>query len=181
MFANHKKRIDPTYKRRIQTLFLNLKDKKNPGLRKRVIQGDVSTTRLATMESHEMASEERKKEDEALRAENLRNSMTAKSQRSISDQLQCGKCGQKKVSYTQAQTRSADEPMTTVSCIPPAPTQTKKLTHNSFAPANTAEICGSSHSSAWAGVRQSANNPSQYKTIPGSSKIIEASDNVYVP
>lgn len=27
--------------------------------------------------------------------------------------MQCGKCGQKKVSYSQAQTRSADEPMTT--------------------------------------------------------------------
>jgi transcription elongation factor S-II len=27
--------------------------------------------------------------------------------------LTCGKCGQKKVSYSQAQTRSADEPMTT--------------------------------------------------------------------
>lgn len=60
-----------------------------------------------------MASEERKKENEALEAENMRESMVAKSERSISDQLQCGRCGQKKVSYTQAQTRSADEPMTT--------------------------------------------------------------------
>lgn len=33
--------------------------------------------------------------------------------KSISDALTCGKCGMKKVSYTQAQTRSADEPMTT--------------------------------------------------------------------
>jgi len=33
-------------------------------------------------------------------------------EKSISSSLTCGKCGQKKVSYSQAQTRSADEPMT---------------------------------------------------------------------
>lgn len=113
VFTNYKKKIDIQYKRRIQTLFLNLKDKKNPDLRRRVIQGEITTDRLATMETKEMASEERRKEDQALEAENMRNSMIPKAQRSISDQLTCGKCGQKKVSYTQAQTRSADEPMTT--------------------------------------------------------------------
>ncbi|KAF8245951.1 transcription elongation factor [Wilcoxina mikolae CBS 423.85] len=113
VFTNHKRKIETQYKRRIQTLFLNLKDKNNPNLRKRVIQGEIPTTRLATMESKEMASEERKKENEALEKENMRESMVAKAEKSISDQLQCGKCGKKRVSYTQAQTRSADEPMTT--------------------------------------------------------------------
>ena len=32
--------------------------------------------------------------------------------RKVSTSLQCGKCGQRKVTYTEAQTRSADEPMT---------------------------------------------------------------------
>jgi len=113
VFANYKRKIDAMYKRRIQTLFLNLKNKKNPNLRKRVASGEISTARLATMESHEMASEERKKEDEALQKENMRTAMVAKAEKSISDQLQCGKCGKRRVSYTQAQTRSADEPMTT--------------------------------------------------------------------
>lgn len=113
VFKNHKSKIEAPYKRRIQTLFLNLKDKKNPNLRKRVVSGEISTSRLATMETREMASEERQKEDEELQKENMRTAMVAKAERSISDQLQCGKCGKKKVSYTQAQTRSADEPMTT--------------------------------------------------------------------
>ena len=113
VFVNHKKKIESQYKRRIQTLFLNLKDKKNPDLRRRVIQGEITTARLATMETKEMASEERRREDEALEKENMRNSMIPKAQRSISDQLTCGKCNQKRVSYSQAQTRSADEPMTT--------------------------------------------------------------------
>jgi transcription elongation factor S-II len=67
------------------------------------------------METHEMASEELQREYERINEENLKKSMVAKPEKSISDQLQCGKCGKKKVSYTQAQTRSADEPMTTVS------------------------------------------------------------------
>jgi len=33
-------------------------------------------------------------------------------------QFRCGKCGKRETKYTQAQTRSADEPMTTyVSCV----------------------------------------------------------------
>jgi len=113
VFINHKKKIEVQYKRRIQMLFLSLKDKKNPSLRARVIRGELSPSRLSTMESHEMASDERKAEDQEIQKENTRKAMVAKPEKSISDQLQCGKCGQKKVSYTQAQTRSADEPMTT--------------------------------------------------------------------
>jgi transcription elongation factor S-II len=113
VFTNYKRKTDQQYKRRIQSLYLNLKDKKNPGLRRRVISGEISTARLATMEPSEMASEERKAEDAKIQEENLRKSMVSKPQRSVSDQLTCGKCGQKKVTYTQAQTRSADEPMTT--------------------------------------------------------------------
>ncbi|CAD0091713.1 unnamed protein product [Aureobasidium mustum] len=47
------------------------------------------------------------------RFENMDKAMVAQAERSISASLTCGKCGQKKVSYSQAQTRSADEPMTT--------------------------------------------------------------------
>jgi len=130
-------------------LFLSLKDKKNPSLRTRVIQGEISPARLSTMESHEMASAERKAEDEEIQKENTRKAMVAKPEKSISDQLQCGKCGQKKVSYTQAQTRSADEPMTTV-CYPLSPGNLKlrigPITNMlSSVPAKTAEIYGSSH------------------------------------
>ncbi|TGZ82008.1 transcription elongation factor S-II [Ascodesmis nigricans] len=113
VFSNHKNKIDQGYKRRMQTLFLNLKDKKNPNLRARVLSGEISVERLSTMESHEMASDEQKKEDDKIREENLRKAMAAKAVKSYSDQLTCGKCRQKRVSYTQAQTRSADEPMTT--------------------------------------------------------------------
>ena len=60
-----------------------------------------------------MKSKEMKAEDAALQKENMRTAMVAQEEKSVSSQLKCGKCGMRKVSYTQAQTRSADEPMTT--------------------------------------------------------------------
>jgi hypothetical protein len=60
-----------------------------------------------------LKSAERRKIDEKLEEENMKKAQVPMAEKSISDALRCGKCGQKKVSYTQAQTRSADEPMTT--------------------------------------------------------------------
>lgn len=112
VFTNNKSKTDQLYRRRMQVLFLNLKDTKN-NLRSRVVSGEITAERLATMETSEMASAERRKQDQQIIAQNEKDSMMPKSEKSISDQLTCGKCGKKRVSYTQAQTRSADEPMTT--------------------------------------------------------------------
>lgn len=103
----------PEYKSKIRSLFQNLKNKSNPQLRANVLSGAVTPERFARMSSEEMKSEERKKEDEKIKKENMNNAMVAQEEVSISSSLTCGKCGHKKVSYTQAQTRSADEPMTT--------------------------------------------------------------------
>lgn len=129
----------------MQVLFLNLKDGKN-NLRRRVISGEIAPERLAAMESSEMASNERKKEDRAIKAANEKAAMMPKSEKSISDQLTCGKCGQKRVSYTQAQTRSADEPMTTVS-IPKGIHRCIVLTRCSSANVSCVVTGGSSHRS----------------------------------
>lgn len=107
------KRTDQTYKTKIRSLYLNLRDKKNPNLRRRVINGDISPERLSTMTSQEMASEERRAEDQKLEEENMREAMKPTAVRSTTDQFPCGKCGKRTVAYSQAQTRSADEPMTT--------------------------------------------------------------------
>lgn len=99
----------------MQAIYLALKDKKNPNFRRRVVSSDITPERLAVMESKDMASDERKQEDALLQKENMRESEVPKAEKSITDQFKCGKCHQRKVSYSQAQTRSADEPMTTVS------------------------------------------------------------------
>lgn len=102
-----------TYKSKIRSLFQNLKNKSNLALRVRVLNGDIAPERFVRMTHEELKSAERRAEDEKLATENMREAMVPQAERSVSSSLQCGKCGQRKVSYSQAQTRSADEPMTT--------------------------------------------------------------------
>ena len=105
--------VNEAYKMKMRSLFQNLKAKSNPGLRKRVLSGDVPPKKFVVMTHDEMKSEERRAEDEKLEKENMNQAMVAQVEKSISKEFQCGKCKKKMVSYSQAQTRSADEPMTT--------------------------------------------------------------------
>jgi len=99
------------YREKIRSLFLNFKS--NVQLRQGVFSGEIAPDKLVKMTSEELRSAERKAEDAKMMKENMKEAMVAREEKSISTQLQCSKCGQRKVSYTQAQTRSADEPMTT--------------------------------------------------------------------
>jgi len=103
----------PAYREKIRSLFQNLKNKSNPGLRHRILSGEVSPERFVNMTYDELKSEQQKAEDEKIAKENIDRAMVAQEEKSVSTSLMCGKCNQKQVSYTQAQTRSADEPMTT--------------------------------------------------------------------
>lgn len=105
--------VNDTYKAKMRSLFQNLKNKTNPQLRKRVFTGDISPKRFVVMTHEEMKSDERRAEDKILEQENINQAMVAQVEKAISKEFQCGKCKQKMVSYSQAQTRSADEPMTT--------------------------------------------------------------------
>ncbi|TFY82027.1 hypothetical protein EWM64_g1991 [Hericium alpestre] len=108
----------PGYKNKIRQLIVNLKDKNNPGLRESVVSGDIPATKFAKMTSQDMASEERKAADNRIKAENFFQSLGAEEQQAETDAFQCGRCKQRKCRYRQAQTRSADEPMTTfVTCV----------------------------------------------------------------
>ena len=103
----------PIYKEKIRSLFQNLKNKSNPKLRIRILTGEISPERFVTMSHEEMKSRQQKETDQKIAKENMNNAMVAQEEKSVSTSLECGKCHQKKVSYSQAQTRSADEPMTT--------------------------------------------------------------------
>ncbi|KAJ5219951.1 hypothetical protein N7468_009155 [Penicillium chermesinum] len=102
----------PEYRGKIRSLYQNLKNKSNPKLRVRVMAGDITPQEFVTMSSEQLMSDDLRKELEKIKKENMNNAMVAQQERSISKSLQCGKCGQRKVTYTEAQTRSADEPMT---------------------------------------------------------------------
>ncbi|OIW23999.1 transcription elongation factor [Coniochaeta ligniaria NRRL 30616] len=101
------------YRQRMRSLFINLKNKSNRQLGRRVLSGEIPAEKFVAMTEKDLLSEEQRAKDEALEKENLKKAQAPMPAKSISDALKCGKCGQKKVSYSQAQTRSADEPMTT--------------------------------------------------------------------
>ncbi|XP_035500525.2 transcription elongation factor A protein 2 isoform X5 [Scophthalmus maximus] len=107
------KSTDIKYKTRLRSRISNLKDQKNPDLRRNVLCGNISPQRIASMTAEEMASAELKQIREALTKESIREHQLSKVGGSETDMFICNKCHGKSCTYTQVQTRSADEPMTT--------------------------------------------------------------------
>ncbi|CAO2656867.1 Nn.00g056700.m01.CDS01 [Neocucurbitaria sp. VM-36] len=105
--------VNEAYKGKMRSLFQNLKSKSNPQLRKRVLSGEVPAKKFVVMTHDEMKSDARRIEDKKLADQNMKEAMVAQVEKSVSKEFQCGKCKKRMVSYSQAQTRSADEPMTT--------------------------------------------------------------------
>ncbi|XP_055782399.1 transcription elongation factor A protein 3-like isoform X5 [Salvelinus fontinalis] len=104
---------DMKYKNRVRSRISNLKDPKNPGLRRNVLAGGIELRRFAIMSAEEMASDELKQLRNNLTKEAIREHQLSKTSGTISDLFQCSKCNKKNCTYNQMQTRSADEPMTT--------------------------------------------------------------------
>ncbi|XP_028327326.1 transcription elongation factor A protein 3 isoform X5 [Gouania willdenowi] len=107
------KATDMKYKNRVRSRISNLKDPKNPGLRRNVLAGSIDLSRIASMSAEEMASDELKQLRNVLTQEAIREHQMAKTGGTSTDLLQCGKCKKRNCTYNQVQTRSADEPMTT--------------------------------------------------------------------
>ncbi|KAK3621378.1 transcription elongation factor TFIIS [Elasticomyces elasticus] len=112
-FEVHGGLVTADYKSKMRSLFQNLKMKGNTALRKGVLDGEIEPKRFVTMSSEDLKSAEKKAQDEQLEKENMKQSMTAQEEKAISTTMTCGRCKQSRVAYTQAQTRAADEPMTT--------------------------------------------------------------------
>ncbi|XP_062421135.1 transcription elongation factor A protein 2 [Pungitius pungitius] len=107
------KTTDIKYKTRLRSRISNLKDQKNPDLRRNVLCGNISARRIASMTAEEMASAELKQKRQDLTKESIREHQLSKVGGTETDMFICSKCHGKNCSYTQVQIRSADEPMTT--------------------------------------------------------------------
>lgn len=102
------------YESHLRSVYINLKN--NPKLLELILSEKVRAHEIAFMTHQEMNPEKwaalidkKNKEDQ--------NKYEVKIE-AATDTFTCRKCRSKKCTYTQAQTRSADEPMTTfVSCI----------------------------------------------------------------
>lgn len=107
------KNTDAKYKNRVRSRIANLKDAKNPNLRRNVLCGNIAPDVFARMSAEEMASDELKEMRKNLTKEAIREHQMARTGGTQTDLFSCGKCKKKNCTYTQVQTRSADEPMTT--------------------------------------------------------------------
>ena len=105
------------FKLRFRLIKDNLGDKSNPDFRRRVLEAEVTPVEVCEMSAEDMASDARKMENEKIRKHKLFHAEAGKALQGTTDQFKCGKCKQRKCTYFQMQTRSADEPMTTfVTC-----------------------------------------------------------------
>lgn len=102
------------YKNRVRSRIFNLKDAKNPKLRENVLCGNIPPHVLATMTAQEMASDELKELRKSWVRRSVSEHQVPKTQGTRTDLFTCGKCRKNNCAYTQLQTRSADEPMTTL-------------------------------------------------------------------
>lgn len=111
-------RSNGTQKQKYRSILFNLKDQKNPDFRRRVLLGHIKPEDIINLSAEEMASDERKKQNKEIKDKALFECERGQAPKASTDQFKCGRCGQRKCTYYQMQTRSADEPMTTyVTCV----------------------------------------------------------------
>lgn len=107
------KKVDAKYRTKMRSLIMNLRNKKNPELRIKLVDGELEPSKFIKMTNHELAPESLKKVMADIHQKNLFDAQGAVQKRAVTDRFVCSKCHQREVSYYQMQTRSADEPLTT--------------------------------------------------------------------
>jgi transcription elongation factor S-II len=112
LFSHHKSE-NKGYKERFRVLGMNLKHKKGGHLRQGLMSGELRPEKFVVMTEGELLSGEQRQRDKALQEENMKKAQVPTPDKVFATSIECTRCHKKTVSYTQAQTRSADEPMTT--------------------------------------------------------------------
>lgn len=107
------KNTESKYKNRVRSRVINLKDSKNPKLRENCRLGLITPDKLAVMVAEEMASDDLKNLRAKFTKESIDDHQMAVTQGAKTTLLTCRKCKGNNCSYSEMQTRSADEPMTT--------------------------------------------------------------------
>ncbi|KAL8232142.1 hypothetical protein R6Q57_001920 [Mikania cordata] len=101
-----------------RSIMFNVKDPKNPDFRRKILVGELKPERVVELTPEEMASNERQMQNVKIKEKALFECERVGPPKATTDQFKCGRCGIRKCTYYQLQTRSADEPMTTfVTCV----------------------------------------------------------------
>ena len=101
------------YKSKYRELAMNLKDSSNPDLNDALLCGAYTPEQVVSMSVKELASKQLKEQRQAeakWAAQEARSDLGKLN--GLTDMFRCGKCRERKCTYYQMQTRSADEPMT---------------------------------------------------------------------
>lgn len=101
------------YSQKILQLKFNLSHKDNPALRQQVISGDISIPRLVQMHPYELFPGRWEETFLNVAKKRLKKELTEDVNTMPDGAFVCRHCKSKKTSYTQLQTRSADEGLTT--------------------------------------------------------------------
>ncbi|KAF2072476.1 hypothetical protein CYY_006208 [Polysphondylium violaceum] len=108
--------VTKDYKAKIRSIKFNLKS--NDQLKLSLLNRELDIEKFCSMDVMEMANKELQKEREKMAKYTTEAAISNTNNEATTDQFKCGKCKQRKCTYRQLQTRSADEPATTfVTCI----------------------------------------------------------------
>ncbi|XP_059450941.1 transcription elongation factor TFIIS-like [Corylus avellana] len=107
-------------KAKYRSVVFNLNDPENPHLLRKVLLGQIKPKVLVTMSPAEMASQKRQRQNIQIQLKSLSRCVhdVDLKEKASTDMFPCSRCRERKCSYYQLQTRSANEPMTTyVTCV----------------------------------------------------------------
>jgi transcription elongation factor S-II len=117
--SDKKPELDESYTNRVLEILHNIKDDKNEEFRQKIVNGEISPEELSTMDENDMVNKSKRKEIQ-LKINNKINSLREDSQKITVEEgiYKCSKCGSRKTTQYEMQTRSADEPMTIfITCV----------------------------------------------------------------
>lgn len=122
IFVEHRRPVPPSteYKAKLRSRYMALlRESSGRNLREQLIDGSLDPTSFVKMTPEQLASEQQRKMNEELNRKNLEDNRVFNGEGAAeTDQFRCGKCGKRRCTYYQMQTRSADEPMTTfITCL----------------------------------------------------------------
>jgi transcription elongation factor S-II len=104
---------DGPYSNRVMEVLHNIKE--NEDFRNKIVKGDIKPEELATMDVVKMVSKEKQKqiaETKNNKVTSIQSDWEMKHTKVTEGVYKCNKCGCKKTTQKEMQTRSADEPMT---------------------------------------------------------------------
>ncbi len=93
------KETDSKYKAKVRSCISNLKDKNNPDLKERILDGRLDPNDFAKMTPEEMMSKDKQKQVEEAIKLSLHELVTAADNQAETDMFKCGRCKQRKTKY----------------------------------------------------------------------------------